>query len=387
MSYQYFFSSPDTDFKPTGSRDPLGLQVIWQEAGSQVIPFLSTVSGSIRDFKIMCLAHAYFGKDIDRSTFIRFEQLCAYVRYYHYKNEGFNGIEKVRKRFSEDSTYTITISANKAHTLLASQITYGIWGKYNRPFNAMDLRLKYKLPDLSADEKRILNICKKDIFELTEEMIQSCQFIHLNVDDKIFFTQNLLKLPLITENRQACVRQNELFEIISQNEALIQEKDFFSLIDKMQQEASDDLKKALETIKQTEKVITPLNRIFKHIQTKNIWTSNQQDDVLDTYIEQLNPINYPFTNNSTKELQDILNTKDTWKIIEGLTAINAKVSNNRNKSPWVSREKQDFVLNEKNGAVRIDFWEKRPNNDFYYFINTYIDLYNQIVAIDGKMNK
>lgn len=381
MSYQYFFSSLDTDFKPTGSRDPLGLQVIWQEAGSQVIPFLSTVSSSLRDFKIMCLAHAYFGEGIDRSTFIRLEQLCAYVRYYYYRDEGFNGIEKVRKRFSEDSTYPITISANKTHALLASQITYGIWGKYNRPFNAMELREKYVLPDLSADEKHILNTCKKDTFELTEEMIKTCHFIHLNTVDKSFFTQNLLKLPLIAENRQACKHQNELFEIISRNEALIKEKDFFSLINKMQQEASDDLKKALETIKQTEKVITPLNRIFKHIQTKNIWTSNQQDDVLDTYIEQLTPIDYPFKNESTIELQNILNIKDTWKIIEGLTAVNAKVSNNRNKSPWISREKEDFVLNEKNGAIRIDYWEKRPNNDFYYFLNTYINLYNQIEAI------
>ena len=129
MLNQYFFSLPDLDFKPTGSRDPLGLQVIWQNVGSQVIPFLSTVSSNIRDFKILCLAHYYLSKgELDRNTFIRFEQLCAYARHYKQEKEAFNGIEKIRKHFriEPSARFPIDISEKKTHWILSNQITYGI---------------------------------------------------------------------------------------------------------------------------------------------------------------------------------------------------------------------------------------------------------------------
>ena len=377
MSYQYFFSSPDKDFKPTGSRDPLGLQVIWQEAGSAVIPFLSTVSSNIQDFKIMCLGNAYFGEDLDRSTFIRFEQLCAYTRYYFgYKR--FNGIEKVVQRFNTSPTYPIIISANKANTLLTSQITYGIWGKYNRPYNSMQLKPKYQLPKLSAKESYILDLCKKEQFELTEKMIQSCKFIHLTADDKDFFTNNLLRLDAIGESRAACNRQNELYLIFKDNTDVVEEVDFFKKINMIQEKSSEDLKNALENIIQTERVIAPLNRIFKHIQTRKVWTKEQLDEKLINYVDKLKAVDYTFQNNNTKRLQEILNTKDTWKIIEGLVEVNKVVTQNRKKTPWISREKQDFILNEKNGAVQIDYWEGRPENEFYYFLNTYTELYKEI---------
>lgn len=381
MNYNYFFSSLDTDFKPTGSRDPLGLQIIWQEAGNTIIPYLSTVSNNCRDFKILCLAHAYFGEGLDRNTFIRFEQVCAYIRHYQNEKEAFNGIEKVRKAFRETPRFPIMISANEAHTLLAAQIPYGVWGKYNRPFLSMLLGERFDLPNLSKSNKELFKLCRKDKFELSEAMVKSADFLNLTIDDKRFFTEYILQLPSTFDKASSRANQNELYQIILNDSIIQSTTDFFVKIELLQEKASEQLRKALEEVKQTEKVITPLNRIFKHLQTKNIWKQYQQFDELSKYVEAINAVDYEFKSKATTELQQILNTKNIWQIIQGLVRINSNVSKNRNKSPWLVMEENKLVLNEKNGAVRIDFWKDKVDNDFQYFFNTYQNLFQQVQAI------
>jgi hypothetical protein len=378
MTNNYFFSNPDTDFKPTGSRDPLGLQMIWQEAGNHIIPYLSTVSNSIRDFKILCLAHTYFGDDLDRNIFIRFEQVCAYVRYNKYEKEAFNGIEKVRKR---SSSFPVTISASEQHTLLTAQIPYGVWGKYNRPFLSMLLGEHFDFPKLSKSNEQLFKHCRKSEFKLTKEMIEECDFLNLTEFDKRFFSEQVLQLSLGFDDAVSRKNQNELYQLISNNDTIQNVTDFFILIELLQEKATNELKEALENIKQTEKVITPLNRIFKHLQTKNIWKINQEFSDLEKYIEAINPIDYQFKNKATTDLQQILNTKDTWQIIQGLARINSRVSKNRGKSPWVIIEENKLVLNEKSGAARIKFWESKADNDFQYFFNTYRSLFHQVQTI------
>lgn len=49
----YTFTAIDPDFKPKGSRDPLGFQPIWAEVGRKLIKDLSTVSGNIIARKIL----------------------------------------------------------------------------------------------------------------------------------------------------------------------------------------------------------------------------------------------------------------------------------------------------------------------------------------------
>ena len=82
----YFITDKDPNYTIKGSRDPLGFQVIWQAAGRNLIPFLSTVSGSIKDFQILCLAYA-LKKELKiedkqfEPFFLRFEQMMAYTRF------------------------------------------------------------------------------------------------------------------------------------------------------------------------------------------------------------------------------------------------------------------------------------------------------------------
>jgi hypothetical protein len=139
----YFITNQDPNYSIKGSRDPLGFQVVWQAAGRKLIPFLSTVSGSIKDFQILCLAYA-LKKELKiedkqfEPFFLRFEQMMAYTRYKSYPKEGFNGVDKVRKMMSVNPV-SVRISTAIADQLLSNQKAYGIWGKYNSPFTEMRL--------------------------------------------------------------------------------------------------------------------------------------------------------------------------------------------------------------------------------------------------------
>ena len=129
----YFITEQDPNYSIKGSRDPLGFQVVWQAAGRKLIPYLSTVSGSIKDFQILCLAYA-LKKELKiedkqfEPFFLRFEQMMAYTRYKSYPKEGFNGVDKVRKLMSGNPA-SVRISSAIADQLLSNQKAYGIGGK------------------------------------------------------------------------------------------------------------------------------------------------------------------------------------------------------------------------------------------------------------------
>lgn len=118
----YYITEKDPNYSIKGSRDPLGLQVIWQNAGRKLIPYLSTVSGSIKDFQIICLACA-LKKELqipDRQFepfFLRFEQMMDYTRYILAPGEGFSGVEKVRKVMTGNPR-TVNISTASADFIL-----------------------------------------------------------------------------------------------------------------------------------------------------------------------------------------------------------------------------------------------------------------------------
>ncbi|RYZ27079.1 MAG: hypothetical protein EOO10_13770, partial [Chitinophagaceae bacterium] len=101
-SPQFYFTRQDRDYAVKGSRDPLGFQVLWQHQARSLIPYLSTVSGNVRDFQIMCLAYYFYGREADTHFvpfFLRFEQLMAYARYEE-GGLGFNGVDRVRQKIA-----------------------------------------------------------------------------------------------------------------------------------------------------------------------------------------------------------------------------------------------------------------------------------------------
>lgn len=390
----YFFSLPDIEYKLIGSRDPLGLQVIWQAAGSQIIPYLSTVSSNIRDFKIWLLAQGYLrnGQEpLKRADFIRFEQVCAHARLVQFKDDRFNGIDKARKK---KGNLVFPIGDTPSSQLLANQITYGIWGKYNRPYQSMVLENYLEdfkqINPLTTKEKKLLKKCFSN-FELKRNDIDHISFLNITSKDKQFFSKNLLqinKTALAQEVKEQ--NQNTLYQILKSNQALVnlyrKPKDankLFVFLNDLHELANQDLKDAIENIIATEKVISPLNRIFRHLQTKRVWESANDTDI-DKLKEVIGTLRkeqstYDFKRSLvSQELQKVLNTDDVWALIVGIAKRNMKVSSHRKKLAWIELQDNDtkLIINEQEGQNNFTNWN--CNYSFTYFFDTYIHLFTQL---------
>lgn len=132
-----FLTLPDPNATIKGSRDPLGVQAVWTLLGREVVPNLSTVTTSVRDFTATMIGYA-FAQDVANggdatAVFLRWEQWAAYSRAFYFPNEAaLRGIERVRERL-EANGGKVHISAAREHQILSNQKTYGLWGLYSIP--------------------------------------------------------------------------------------------------------------------------------------------------------------------------------------------------------------------------------------------------------------
>jgi hypothetical protein len=131
-----------------GSRDPVGIQQVWTRMGRHVVGNLTTVSDSVRDFTTTLLGY-YFAEQLvadgnpgtEVATFLKWEQLAAYVRASVNEDFAFRGTERVRSRLSEDPS--VVISDDRAHQILSNQKIYGLWGLFSMPSRASGLLHEY----------------------------------------------------------------------------------------------------------------------------------------------------------------------------------------------------------------------------------------------------
>ena len=138
-----FLTLLDPRAKIKGSRDPLGLQILWTKLGRQVVYNLTTVTTSLRGFTVLLLGlylaeRAITERQIPSNRlvelFIKFEQLAAYSRVVaqpardsDYAEDEIRGIQRVKKNLLEKRVW---ISADSRSQILANQKTYGLWGLY-----------------------------------------------------------------------------------------------------------------------------------------------------------------------------------------------------------------------------------------------------------------
>lgn len=138
-----FLTLLDPRAKIKGSRDPLGIQILWTKLGRQVVHNLTTVTTSVRSFSVLLLG-LYFAEravterhaspDRFAELFLKFEQLAAYSRVAvhfdkngDYTEEEVRGIQRVKKNLVDKR---VRISTDPSWQILANQRTYGLWGLY-----------------------------------------------------------------------------------------------------------------------------------------------------------------------------------------------------------------------------------------------------------------
>jgi hypothetical protein len=156
-----FLTQLDSRAAIKGSRDPLGVQMIWTRLGRHVVANLTTVSNSVRDFTVLLLGY-YFAARIadeggaagDLASFLKWEQFAGYARASVNKERGFRGTERVAQRLQEGERVRLSVDASAQ--ILGNQKIYGLWGLYTVPGKASGL--------LEGDPTR-LTVAARDVVE------------------------------------------------------------------------------------------------------------------------------------------------------------------------------------------------------------------------------
>jgi hypothetical protein len=378
----YFITDKDDNYTVKGSRDPLGFQVIWQEAGRLLIPNISTVSNRIKDFQILSLAFAIKDelnmddKEFD-SFFIRFEQLMAYTRYSQNPKESFNGIDKVRKTMSL-AVAEVKISNESEEQILSNQRAYGIWGKYIRPF--LDCGIT-KDPDFRELFKNKLE-SNSDFFNQIKALKKKTEGIaHISLNKLVLF-YDMIEKPKGKERKlfikyllnDTC--ENELLSQLKT--AKIQKKlGFYKILNTLLKNSNNErFKLAINKIKETEKVLSPLNHIFRYLQVRSFWKIKDLED--DQYITawRTRP-NTLYLNETSCHLSALLSHSNI-DLIKGLVKQNEEICKKRKSAPWVRMTDSGLEVNHNEGAYFSKDYNPVKHSDNNYFLDSFIFLFNQL---------
>jgi hypothetical protein len=381
----YFLTKQDPDYTIKGSRDPLGFQVIWQEAGKKLIPYLSTVSGSVIDFQIICLAH-YLKEEMDINDenfepfFLCFEQLMAYTRFRRNPALGFNGIDRVRK-VSEYGDRTFKIATHPAQQILSNQKAYGMWGKYIRPFRDMNFINHPEFRPVFGNKVQQ----NKAFLDQAAELLKKCKGQEVRVGfDRLENFYELLEKPqgaekaLLEEKLLVDNYQGELFQIFQQNG--LPEYGFrklYPLLDFLESHSDDPgCREVISEIRNIEKVLCPLNRIFRLLQTQSLWRKAEIESraEISNWRTEVEASGF---NQTLLELADLVRGSNQ-DLIRGLVRRNQLVSEKRGANPWIQEGASGLEVNHfEGGFIQHDF---DPDLDFDnpYFLNTYTSLYRQL---------
>lgn len=387
---QFYFTKEDPDYSIKGSRDPLAFQVLWQHQGRKLIPYLSTVSNNLTDFQMLCLAYYFYGKLPDNAFvrfFLRYEQLMAYVRLEADKDARFNGVERAKNKLKKNPN-RISVSNTSADEILSNQRSYGIWGKYNRPFQDINFTTKASFNKVFEEKISSLgnvNSVKKIItktinnnsasFDITEIECMK-ELLEFTKKEKAFYRDVILNIE--SPNPY----QNQLFQFISNN-SLPEELDLYPFLRSFSKSlGSYDalLMGVLKDIEYTEKVLCPLNHIFRYLQTEQIW--EKKEILANDYISVCKkPLDYLFEGgNEECKIKNHLNqsmTKDNWSLVQDLVLRNMEVTDWRGGAPWITIKNDLIEVHHAEGGYHnLDF---NPMKDFDndYFLQTYFRLYGQ----------
>ncbi len=387
---QFYFTKQDPDYSIKGSRDPLAFQVLWQHQARKLIPYLSTVSSNLHDFQILCLAYYFYEGRPDIAFvkfFLRFEQLMGYVRFNPSSGtSGFNGVDSIRRKLQDNNR--VSVSNTTADEILSNQRAYGIWGKYNRPFQDIGFTkrsdfnavFKEKIDTLS-DVDSVMKIINKVIthqqsrFDVSElECLKS--LLYYTKKERSFYSESILKVGV------ANPYQNELLQFVS-NAYLPYKLDLYAFLKSFSKslgKQNDTLKSILEEIEFTEKILCPLNYIFRYLQGKPIWEKNEL--LKDAYISKCKTqIDYIFHGGSEEcniknQLAQTL-TKGNWNLVVDLANRNKEVTEWREGAPWITINKDIIEVHHAEGGFQDPGFDPKKYFDNGYFIDTYISLYRQ----------
>lgn len=382
----FFLTEQDPNFRIKGSRDPLGFQPIWQSLGRNVVKHLSTVSNNIKDFQVLSYAWYFYGDKNPKdflTFFYKFEQACGFARGKFITDDAFNGIDFVKKNLEK---HPLTFSSRSEDTLLSNQKSYGIYGKYNRPFTEMQIKEHEDFKEVienSLRKKVDFNDLQLKVNRLMLDGITEMSFKEIEIfatairtlaeEEKEFYKKVILRLD-------GSHVQTELFELIKKNPRLTEASPFnlFGFIDSVLAiGVKEELKKHLIEIKQSEQVLLPYTYLFKTIQSSPEWNREKIEttQIFDSFPDKLD---YEFSTPIISSLNSDLAKSNYEKSISVVTR-NKEVSDKRGNAAWIKNENEKLVVCYSDGAREVPSFEKEADFDNNYFLPSFISMYKQIM--------
>ena len=407
----YFLTSFDPNYYVQGSRDPLGLQTVWVTSGRRLIRHLSTVSTSVTDFKILCLARhvCTANGDTSFSNFFpflyRFEQACAYARHFvDPRDNSFNGIERVRNMDSSKVRFPVS-DVDKKCFLLSNQRSYGVYGKYFRPFTDIGMERMPQFPGVmenvinrSADPASLRRLIKrlfeagrmKSVSVSKEELGNLSSMLKTrSAEENDFYISALLK----TRQHEPGL-QNSFYDLLCVHPELLpcndsKNENFFTFLRTAKVASSDpDLDMVFDDVEYTEQILYPLHALFAYfLNERPTWTDADLEK--DPFFQQgFNkvPLDRLILAGPT-DRDDPRQSFNDWleesispaQRVRYLVQRNREVSERRGKLPWVREESGRFIILNKGARPPKEITQQVDSN-FSYFIPSYLGLFTELKA-------
>lgn len=366
-----------------GSRDPLGFQVLWQKAGRTIIPALSTVSNNIRDFQVMALAKysqkAFHVPERDElAFFLCFEQLMAYVRFVESDGyDSFNGIDKVTRIMSTNEKQ-LSLSVGGEDQLLSNQKSYGIWGKYNRPYEEIGLGND---PVLNSVQQQKLDE-NKVLAQVIEKLAAKKGALHKIDRSNLQDLTSVFKVPQ-NEERQCYIDHllEDSYGGVLLNLAVdipeLTAMTFYEQLDLMETQTSDHgFASQIQKLRSTERVLSPLNRVFRYLQGQSYWsfTEIEKDELIQEWTKRA-PIAGPTL---VDERYTAILKSNNRDLVTDLAAVNSEVCARRGSEPWLNITPGGVEVNHFEGGFTHPGYDPLTENDYTYFLNTWFHLFKQL---------
>jgi len=388
-------SLPDPNYRIKGSRDPLGFQPVWQRLGRTVIQHLSTVSVNVRDFQVMSFAYYFYGDDDPKhflDFFYKWEQLCAYARE-HTVKDGYNGKNFVTKTMLINPDGPYYISTKNEDTLLSNQKAYGVYGKYNRPYTEMKIRkqddfgkVMTEAVDRCSQKERIHSIVKRIQNDLRSKEEIRTKITHEDLDAVAELFQDLAPAERKFYNRlilqgDAEHNQNELYQLLEDKTELLTADGPFRLYDVLQsfisgEDTSDMLRQQLEEIRHAEKLLYIYINLFRHIQSRPIW-SNTEIQAEEAMLSIPKVSSYSYEDEVLQRVSNTLTT-DRDHAVHDVVERNKEVCKKRNNAPWLELDGDKIRRHYQDGGRELKEWNVNEYFENDYFIAAYFRLYKQI---------
>ena len=386
-----FLTLEDPNAFIKGSRDPLGVQVIWYHFGRKLVSNLTTQSASIRGFSVLLLGRYLAEKILDENrveeeivektaldTFLRVEQICAYVRHLSYDDSEIRGINRVKKNCSANPG-EIRISPDPSGSIMSDQKAYGLWGLYSVP-----ARISGLIPDEGLGVSEIarefieevywpkLEDYEKEIYQLVAhdgildtstpdkvfKCFESCMNPMFNEIEREFYTQRIRNNSSCADSSAASINiQKELAELMLEHwesDQRISRQHVQLLADRAN---GGFLRDRLDEVMRLESVLSIATTVFNLILSSdgekiksvasslaNKWgrdVPNIQSDSIDNLIEELNRVSDTEVLNGICRFHQALFCGNYTEVVMHLINWAKRVAELRDGSPWVTLKSGD----------------------------------------------